>query len=74
MSHRPVDSLTFSSYLRVLQFRFLGFWSEQSIPGFRLGDYIALYGSLGIAQGLTVFLVSCCVLTGGNESDLDISS
>lgn len=26
---------------------FLGFWTAQSIPGFRQGDYMAVYAALG---------------------------
>ncbi|GJJ12857.1 hypothetical protein Clacol_007102 [Clathrus columnatus] len=37
---------------------FLGFWTSESIPGFRQGDYMAVYAALGVAQGLGSFLTS----------------
>ncbi|KAF8235236.1 multidrug resistance-associated ABC transporter [Tricholoma matsutake] len=37
---------------------FLGFWTAQSIPGFRQGDYMAVYAALGVAQALFSFILS----------------
>jgi hypothetical protein len=34
---------------------FLGFWTSESIPGFRQGDYMAVYAALGVAQGFFSF-------------------
>ncbi|KAI3614331.1 abc transporter [Moniliophthora roreri] len=48
---------------------FLGFWTSRSIEGFRQGDYIALYASLGAAQAIFTFIVSYCVaIIGINAS------
>ncbi|TEB30865.1 multidrug resistance-associated ABC transporter [Coprinellus micaceus] len=37
---------------------FLGFWTAESIPGFKQGHYMAVYGSLGIGQALFTFFLS----------------
>ncbi|KIM43822.1 hypothetical protein M413DRAFT_434825 [Hebeloma cylindrosporum] len=37
---------------------FLGFWTSQSIHGFKQGDYMAVYASLGAAQAVFMFLLS----------------
>ena len=46
---------------------FLGFWTGNSIHGFRQGDYMVVYAALGLAQAFFSFLtsfafacVSCC--------------
>ncbi|KAF5354262.1 hypothetical protein D9756_007067 [Leucocoprinus leucothites] len=37
---------------------FLGFWTSQSINGFRQGDYMGVYAGLGVASALFMFLLS----------------
>ncbi|KAF9447357.1 multidrug resistance-associated ABC transporter [Macrolepiota fuliginosa MF-IS2] len=37
---------------------FLGFWTSQSVHGFRQGDYMAVYASLGVASAIFTFLLS----------------
>ncbi|KAF5370935.1 hypothetical protein D9615_009781 [Tricholomella constricta] len=37
---------------------FLGFWTAYSIPGFRQGDYMAVYAGLGVAQAIFSFILS----------------
>ncbi|KAJ7270615.1 multidrug resistance-associated ABC transporter [Mycena haematopus] len=37
---------------------FLGFWTANSIHGFRQGDYMAVYAALGLAQAFFSFLTS----------------
>ncbi|KAK7049860.1 hypothetical protein VNI00_005290 [Paramarasmius palmivorus] len=39
----------------------LGFWTSESIEGFREGDYIAVYASLGAGQAIFTFFASYCV-------------
>ncbi|KAF8884421.1 ATP-dependent bile acid permease [Gymnopilus junonius] len=36
---------------------FLGFWTSQSIHGFRQGDYMAVYAALGMAQAIFQFIL-----------------
>lgn len=44
---------------------FLGFWSGNSISGFRQGDYMAVYASFGVAQALLVFGASYTISLAG---------
>lgn len=37
---------------------FLGFWTAQSIPGFRQGEYMAVYAGFGAAQAVFSFILS----------------
>ncbi|KAG6916302.1 hypothetical protein DXG01_007459 [Tephrocybe rancida] len=37
---------------------FLGFWTVESIHGFRQADYMAVYAGIGIAQAIFAFLLS----------------
>ncbi|PPQ81812.1 hypothetical protein CVT25_013648 [Psilocybe cyanescens] len=37
---------------------FLGFWTANSIHGFRQGDYMAVYAALGMAQAIFQFILS----------------
>lgn len=37
---------------------FLGFWTANSLKGFRQGDYMAVYAALGVAQAIFSFLTS----------------
>ncbi|KII85509.1 hypothetical protein PLICRDRAFT_145262 [Plicaturopsis crispa FD-325 SS-3] len=37
---------------------FLGFWTAESIHGFKQGDYMAVYAALGVAQALFSFMLS----------------
>ncbi|KAJ3506143.1 hypothetical protein NLJ89_g7032 [Agrocybe chaxingu] len=37
---------------------FLGFWTSESIHGFRQGDYMALYAALGVAQAILTFILT----------------
>ncbi|KAF9042985.1 multidrug resistance-associated ABC transporter [Panaeolus papilionaceus] len=37
---------------------FLGFWTSGTVPGFRQGDYMAVYAGLGAAQAVLVFFVT----------------
>jgi ATP-binding cassette subfamily C (CFTR/MRP) protein 1 len=36
---------------------FLGFWTAESIPGFKQGHYMAVYGGLGVALALITFVL-----------------
>ncbi|PPQ74022.1 hypothetical protein CVT26_006961 [Gymnopilus dilepis] len=36
---------------------FLGFWTSQSIHGFKQGDYMAVYAALGMAQAIFQFIL-----------------
>lgn len=36
---------------------FLGFWTAGSIPGFRQGDYMAVYTGFGVASAVFSFLL-----------------
>ncbi|KAG6865425.1 hypothetical protein C0991_002663 [Blastosporella zonata] len=37
---------------------FLGFWTAESIHGFREGDYMAVYAGIGVAQAIFSFILS----------------
>ncbi|CAA7270432.1 unnamed protein product [Cyclocybe aegerita] len=37
---------------------FLGFWTSESLHGFRQGDYMALYAALGVAQAILTFILT----------------
>ncbi|KAF5360291.1 hypothetical protein D9758_009169 [Tetrapyrgos nigripes] len=37
---------------------FLGFWTRMSIPGFRQGQYMAVYAGLGVSQAVFHFLLT----------------
>ncbi|KXN89182.1 Multidrug resistance-associated protein 1 [Leucoagaricus sp. SymC.cos] len=37
---------------------FLGFWTSQSIRGFKQGDYMAVYAGFGVASAIFMFLMS----------------
>ncbi|KAF8962130.1 multidrug resistance-associated ABC transporter [Flammula alnicola] len=37
---------------------FLGFWTANSIPGFKQGNYMAVYAALGVAQAIFTFILS----------------
>ncbi|KAF8984488.1 P-loop containing nucleoside triphosphate hydrolase protein [Cyathus striatus] len=44
--------------LQVANTLFLGFWTAESIHGFKQGDYIAVYSALGAAQAVTSFFLT----------------
>ncbi|KAJ3514014.1 hypothetical protein NMY22_g14878 [Coprinellus aureogranulatus] len=46
------------SFTHVGNALFLGFWTAESIPGFKQGHYMAVYGGLGVAQALFTFFLS----------------
>ncbi|KAJ3794827.1 multidrug resistance-associated ABC transporter [Lentinula aff. detonsa] len=50
----------------------LGFWTAESIPGFRQNDYIALYTSFGAGQALFSFLLTCAFGQIGIRSSLNL--
>ncbi|KAF8880183.1 multidrug resistance-associated ABC transporter [Infundibulicybe gibba] len=49
---------------------FLGFWTADTIPGFRQGDYIAVYAALGVAQALFSFVLSFIFIAVGLTASL----
>lgn len=49
----------------VLNTLFLGFWSGQSISGFRQGHYMALYAAFGAASALCAFASSYAMFMAG---------
>ena len=56
---RSGSNFTFLSLLALVGNNlFLGFWTSNSIAGFRQGEYIAVYASLGVAQGVFSFAAS----------------
>ncbi|KAF8882127.1 P-loop containing nucleoside triphosphate hydrolase protein [Infundibulicybe gibba] len=50
--------LTITQAAQVGNNLFLGFWTANTIPGFRQGDYMAVYAALGVAQALFSFILS----------------
>ncbi|RDB26371.1 Oligomycin resistance ATP-dependent permease YOR1 [Hypsizygus marmoreus] len=50
--------LTLTQGAQVGNSLFLGFWTAGSIPGFRQGDYMAVYAALGAAQAVFSFILS----------------
>ncbi|PPR03716.1 hypothetical protein CVT24_007391 [Panaeolus cyanescens] len=50
--------LTLAQGAQVGNSLFLGFWTAGSVPGFRQGDYMAVYAALGAAQAVLVFAVT----------------
>lgn len=54
ISHQDSILYTYLSFL-VSNNLILGFWTAESIPGFRQGDYMALYAVLGVSQGIFSF-------------------
>ncbi|KAH8086808.1 multidrug resistance-associated ABC transporter [Filobasidium floriforme] len=57
--------LIFGQASSVLNTLFLGFWSGQSISGFRQGDYMALYAAFGAASALCAFASSYAMFMAG---------
>ncbi|KAJ7148941.1 multidrug resistance-associated ABC transporter [Mycena crocata] len=50
--------LTLTQAAQVGNNLFLGFWTSRTIPGFRQGDYMAVYAALGFAQAIFSFLTT----------------
>ncbi|KAJ7746241.1 multidrug resistance-associated ABC transporter [Mycena metata] len=50
--------LTLGQLAQVGNNLFLGFWTANSIKGFRQGEYMAVYAALGLAQAFFSFLTS----------------
>ncbi|PFH48819.1 hypothetical protein AMATHDRAFT_64587 [Amanita thiersii Skay4041] len=50
--------LTLTQAAQVGNNLFLGFWTSRSVPGFRQGDYMAVYAGLGVAQAIFQFIFS----------------
>ncbi|KAJ7123626.1 multidrug resistance-associated ABC transporter [Mycena epipterygia] len=48
--------LTFTQAAQVSNNLVLGFWTANSLKGFRQGDYMAVYAALGVAQAFFSFL------------------
>ncbi|KAF8124850.1 hypothetical protein K438DRAFT_2034116 [Mycena galopus ATCC 62051] len=63
LEERNVGAVTMETYGKYLKFAvgnnlFLGFWTANSIHGFRQGEYMAVYAALGLAQAFFSFLTS----------------
>ncbi|KAG2004754.1 ATP-binding cassette transporter [Coprinopsis cinerea AmutBmut pab1-1] len=52
-----LTGLTLSQAANVGNTLFLGFWTAESIPGFKQGHYMAVYGGLGVALALITFVL-----------------
>ncbi|KAF8580407.1 multidrug resistance-associated ABC transporter [Ramaria rubella] len=51
---------------------FLGFWTAEIIPGFRQGEYIAVYAILGVAQAMFSFADSFALSLSGLRASLNL--
>ncbi|KAG5645383.1 hypothetical protein DXG03_006336 [Asterophora parasitica] len=51
---------------------FLGFWTAGSIPGFRQGDYMAVYVGFGVAQAIFSFILSFAFALAGLIASLNL--
>ncbi|KAF8578287.1 multidrug resistance-associated ABC transporter [Ramaria rubella] len=67
-----VGLLTFSQVAEVGNNLFLGFWTAESIPGFRQGDYMAVYAVLGVAQAIFSFAESFAFSLSGLRASLNL--
>ncbi|KIJ49226.1 hypothetical protein M422DRAFT_225864 [Sphaerobolus stellatus SS14] len=64
--------LTLSQGSQVGNNLFLGFWTAGSIPGFKQGQYIAVYAALGVAQGIFSFIGSFAFSLSGLSASLTL--
>ncbi|KAL0958947.1 hypothetical protein HGRIS_014261 [Hohenbuehelia grisea] len=51
---------------------FLGFWTSSSIPGFRQGDYMAVYAGFGAAHALFSMLLFYSFVVAGLTASLNL--
>ncbi|KAF9472565.1 multidrug resistance-associated ABC transporter [Pholiota conissans] len=64
--------LTIAQAAQVGNNLFLGFWTSQSIHGFRQGDYMAVYAALGIVQAIFMFILNFSFAVAGLIASLNM--
>ncbi|KZV86285.1 hypothetical protein EXIGLDRAFT_752906 [Exidia glandulosa HHB12029] len=64
--------LAMAQIAQVASTLFLGFWSSSQIPGFENGDYMALYGGMGVATAVFTFVAAFAFAQAGFNASFNL--